>query len=87
MKKPMALTAVIATSVLMTACAHLPFGHKDKQKLPKKLDMPNPASEYCLQQGGKLKRLKDAYGNSFNNCKLPHGKEQNEWDLYRSTHQ
>lgn len=47
--------------------------------------MANPASQYCVEQGGKLRKLKDAFGNISYNCKLPNGVEKNEWDLYRET--
>ena len=81
--KKVSFISIFGCSLAMTACSHIPFVHHKE----KKIGMPNPASEYCIQQGGKLRHLKDAFGNEFNNCKLPNGQEQNEWDLYRQTHQ
>lgn len=64
--------------LILSACSHSPT--------KKTLQMANPASQYCIEQGGKLHPLKDAFGNQTNNCKLPKGLEKDEWDLYRETH-
>ena len=76
--KKLVLLGLATTSMFLAACSHNPS--------KKELAMANPASKYCLEQGGKLRPLKDAYGNESFNCKLPNGHEQNEWDLYRQTH-
>ncbi|XLM22412.1 DUF333 domain-containing protein, partial [Chromobacterium piscinae] len=41
--------------------------------------MANPASVYCVQQGGKLLPQKDAAGNEYALCQLPDGRAVEEW--------
>ncbi|MFA4906797.1 MAG: DUF333 domain-containing protein [archaeon] len=43
----------------------------------------NPASVYCLQQGGKLEIRKDANENEFGVCVFPNGSECEEWSYFR----
>ncbi|WP_130802612.1 putative hemolysin [Acinetobacter ihumii] len=68
-----------AMMLLLLACS-------TTQQPPKKIGMPNPASEYCIQQGGKLDMKKDANGNSYSNCILPDGRVIEEWQLFRQDH-
>lgn len=44
----------------------------------------NPASEYCIQQGGKLVQTTLPEGEEYQNCKLPNGEEIEERKLYHS---
>ncbi|MDO4642049.1 MAG: DUF333 domain-containing protein [Neisseria sp.] len=48
--------------------------------------MPNPASEYCVQQGGKLEVKKDAEGGEYALCHLPDGTVIEEWEFFRKNH-
>ena len=50
------------------------------------VQMANPASTYCVQQGGKLSILKDAAGNQSGLCTLPDGTAIDEWALFRRDH-
>lgn len=47
------------------------------------LNMPNPASEYCLDIGGKLEIRQDKNGNEVGVCKFPNKVECDEWLLFR----
>lgn len=47
--------------------------------------MANPASVYCLQQGGTLHQVHYASGVS-NNCHLPGGEVIDEWALFHRDH-
>lgn len=47
----------------------------------KKIGMPNPASEYCLQHGGILQPVTDSEGNQSNDC-LTDCEACEEWDYY-----
>jgi len=58
--------------VLATACA--------KQNT---VNMPNPASQYCENIGGKSEIVNDIKG-SYGLCHLPDGQTVDEWDLYNS---
>lgn len=51
---------------------------------PKKIGMPNPASKYCVNQGGKLIMKKDDTGNVSGICKLKTGEEIEEWEYFRA---
>ena len=48
--------------------------------------MKNPASEYCIQQGGTLDIVKDKDGNQIGMCRLPDGRVVEEWAFFRSQH-
>jgi len=45
--------------------------------------VPNPASEYCIDQGGTLEIRTDESGNQYGVCILPDGKECEEWAFFR----
>ena len=44
--------------------------------------LPNPASVFCVKQGGKLM----PQSNSTNYCRLPSGRVVEEWKYFRSMH-
>lgn len=44
----------------------------------------NPASVYCVNQGGKLEIRKDEAGNETGYCLFTNGQECEEWAYYRS---
>ncbi|OFK88418.1 MULTISPECIES: DUF333 domain-containing protein [unclassified Eikenella] len=46
--------------------------------------MANPASVYCVQQGGKSEIRKNQDGSEYGMCILPDGKEVEEWAYFRS---
>ena len=46
-------------------------------------DQGNPASRFCVQQGGTLRPLRDTNGNTYTMCRLPNGEEMSEWTFYR----
>ena len=49
----------------------------------KMIGMANPASVYCVEQGGEsiIKQNKD--GSEYGICKFKDGKEVDEWEFYR----
>ncbi len=51
---------------------------------PMKIGMPNPASQYCVEQGGKLEIKNEANGQ-VGYCHLPDGRVVEEWELYRAS--
>ncbi|OHX12710.1 hemolysin [Chromobacterium sphagni] len=53
---------------------------------PRPVGMANPASVYCVQQGGKLIPQKDASGGEYALCRLPDGREIEEWAYFREKH-
>ena len=52
----------------------------------KMIGMANPASVYCVEQGGEsiIKQNKD--GSEYGICKFKDGKEVDEWEFYRQNH-
>lgn len=48
-----------------------------------KIGTPNPASKYCVDNGGKIIMKKDSEGNTFGICKLKNGEEVDEWEYFR----
>ena len=43
----------------------------------------NPASEYCVAQGGTVEIVDEA-GGQVGYCELPDGRRIEEWEYYRS---
>jgi hypothetical protein len=43
----------------------------------------NPASEYCIQHGGRLEIRSDSSGGQWGACVFPGGSECEEWAFYR----
>lgn len=52
-------------------------------KTTETIGMPNPASAYCVKQGGKSVIKKNSNGNSYGICKFKDGKEADEWEYFR----
>ena len=67
-----------AVLLLLVGCSLLPV-HSPV------VDMANPASVYCVQQGGKLQRVQEPQGE-FGLCLLPNGQQIEEWTLFRQQH-
>lgn len=64
--------------VSLTACSSVQ--HRDST--PPKIGSPNPASQYCVEQGGKLEIRNEANGQ-VGYCHLPNGQVVEEWKLFR----
>lgn len=47
--------------------------------------MPNPASVYCQQQGGRLE-IREGPSGQTGYCHLPDGRIVEEWELFRTRH-
>ena len=75
MIKPIILSLAAATT--LAACNTL-----EKESVPM-ADMPNPASEFCVKQGGKLEIKKDKDGGEYGMCHLPDGTIVEEWAYFR----
>jgi putative hemolysin len=48
------------------------------------VQIANPASVYCVEQGGTVDIRTDADGNQYGMCILADGTEIEEWELFRS---
>ena len=47
------------------------------------LQVANPASVKCIEDGGTLLPQEDEEGNQFANCQFPNGKVCEEWKYFR----
>ncbi|EXR04525.1 peptidase inhibitor I78 family protein [Acinetobacter baumannii 1262761-97] len=65
---------------LVSLTAFLSVQHKNST--PPKICSPNPASQYCVEQGGKLEIRNEANGQ-VGYCHLPNGQVVEEWKLFR----
>lgn len=63
----------------LTACATPQNNVADMPKL----GMANPASEYCVKQGGKLE-IKNEQNGQVGYCHLVNGQVIEEWKLFRT---
>ncbi|MFT4090626.1 MAG: DUF333 domain-containing protein [Asticcacaulis sp.] len=68
-------TLILAALVPLAACT--------TPQAPKVIGMPNPASKYCVDQGGRSEIRKSAEGDT-GYCHLPDGRVIEEWELFRS---
>lgn len=77
MKKILLFGAIVAS---LAACSATP----NKDMTPPKIGMANPASKYCVEQGGQLEIKNEANGQ-VGYCKLPNGQVVEEWELFRAS--
>jgi len=78
--KPLATVIVMLIIVAVIILASLNYFHKTP---PEKIKIANPASRYCVDQGGNL-ILKDTSKGSVGICVLPGGNiECEEWSFFR----
>lgn len=73
-------------NIILAACAglFLTACQTTTEPYPPKIGSPNPASKYCIDQGGKLE-IKESAAGQAGYCHLPDGKVVEEWELFRST--
>ena len=50
---------------------------------PAKVTAANPASQFCVDKGGKSITEKDKNGNERGVCRFNNGTKVDEWDYYR----
>lgn len=72
MKTTTAITTLLLTAGTSAAIADQP-----------PVGIANPASVYCVEQGGKLEIRKTANGE-VGYCHLPDGRVVEEWEFFRS---
>lgn len=76
MTKRFAIAPFLMIGIMMASCASGPSEQKP-------VEMANPASTYCVEQGGKLEIRKEAKGDA-GYCHLPDGKVIEEWTFFRA---
>ena len=73
--------ALLLSTTALAACS----ADKAGQEVPTD-GIANPASEFCIKQGGKLEMKKDKDGGEYGVCRLPDGSAVEEWAYFRSHH-
>jgi putative hemolysin len=68
---------------LMIVLALLLSGCASAQPAPDQAGLPNPASVFCEEQGGKTEIRTDAEGGQYGVCIFEDGSECDEWAFYR----
>lgn len=76
------ITSIAASALVLSACASAPT---PQTAAPHKVGLANPASVFCIQQGGKLRMVKTAQGEHAM-CILADGRGVDEWDYFRQHH-
>ncbi|TCM18614.1 hypothetical protein EDF56_104144 [Novosphingobium sp. PhB165] len=71
--------ALPALALVLAGCA------SDGQPAPAPIGMANPASKYCVEQGGRSEIRQEAQGET-GYCHLPDGRVVEEWQLFREAH-
>lgn len=72
--------------MILAATATLAACHTPTEPTTPKIGMANPASTFCVEQGGRLELVKDANGGAVGMCHLPDGRVVEEWAWFRSQH-
>ena len=85
MQRILITSMLLCTLITLTACTATltqPASAPVSTELPQ-LNMPNPASVYCEQQGNKLEIRTAADGSQSGYCIFPDGSECDEWAYFR----
>ncbi|WP_296243327.1 MULTISPECIES: DUF333 domain-containing protein [unclassified Psychrobacter] len=76
--KVMPFLSLVSITMLISSCQTMTDRVNDKP-----IGKANPASVYCIDQGGQSLIKKDSKGAEIGYCRLPNGTMVNEWDFYR----
>lgn len=66
-----------STAIILTACG---TSHEPKEPM---VGMANPASVFCVKQGGKSVLKENPDGSQYGVCHLPDGSVVEEWEYFR----
>ena len=77
--------AALALLMLTTGCAASSASSSLKADQQKRIGMPNPASAFCVEQGGRLE-IRETPDGDAGYCHMPDGRVVEEWELFRSQH-
>jgi uncharacterized protein len=68
---------VVLVALLAGACG-------DDDSDDNKSEIPNPASAYCVEQGGTVEMVEES-GGTVGYCNLPDGTRVEEWQYFRDS--
>ena len=75
--------ALLASTLALAACAQPPAPKPAEP--PPRVGLANPASQFCIAQGGTLRIVNTPQGQQ-GLCRLPDGREVEEWAFFREKH-
>jgi putative hemolysin len=78
--KYFAVVVLVVAMLIMAACVPLPSAKATPTQ--SQIGLPNPASKYCVDKGGKLE-IRDEAGGQAGYCIFPDGSECDEWAYFR----
>lgn len=73
------LTIIFSASIMLAACTI------QKENATTTVNIANPASVYCLEQGGKTVMRTNKDGQ-YGVCVFKNGNQIDEWQYYRQNH-
>ena len=73
------IVAALCAAASVAACGPAPQATPE----PTQVGLPNPASVYCEEQGGRLEIRTDASGGQVGICVFADGSECDEWAFFR----
>lgn len=71
---------ILSSTLILSACL-------SSQNDESKVNMTNPASTYCIEQGGEPILKMSKSGDQYGICRFSNGREIEEWKYYRENHQ
>ena len=82
---PLRAVAVVAATTLLVACGDddTPSDQPGDTTVDTGAGVANPASEFCVEQGGTVEIVSEQYGQ-VGYCNLPDGTRVEEWEYFRS---
>lgn len=69
--------------ILLAAIVYLIWGFKAPAQIIEEVEIGNPASAFCISQGGTLEIVTDEEGNEIGLCTLVSGEICEEWAYFR----
>lgn len=69
--------------ILLAAIVYLIWGIKAPAQIIEEVEIGNPASAFCISQGGTLEIVTDEEGNEIGLCTLVSGEICEEWAYFR----
>lgn len=77
--KKISIMLLLLSGFALQACS----SPQESKPAGKPIGMANPASVYCIEQGGTLTIKKDATGGEYGVCTFKNGKSCEEWAFYK----
>ncbi|MGL4673360.1 MAG: putative hemolysin [Wohlfahrtiimonas sp.] len=74
-------------ALFILSCTVVLSGCLSSQNDESQVGMANPASTYCIEQGGESILKMSKSGDQYGVCHFSNGREIEEWKYYRENHQ